>query len=403
MIIRLSKCERFVNVPELRTWQKEAKADFLTLRKLLVEVATGCGKTFYACDSLKQLTRHLPDDRILIVVPKIVILNGWLDDLYHFFDMTEIGFYYGELKEYSRITITTTASLKNIVLDLFDILVVDEVHNMKSKSLMKLLNYKSWTFKLGLSATITDKEFRHLELEKSFNYNKYTYGIGQGIKDGVLNKFNWCDVSIKLDSVTWTTYHDLVVNIKTTLAACGGFDRYLKLTADDPLKAKLNKLFSDRNKLIYNYENKFNAFLELIESNKNRKIIVFNQYNETGDKLVELLVLAGFKAQIVNSELTPKEKQKRIKAFENNEYNILITSKMFDEGYNVPSLDMAVIFSGDSTDRQITQRVGRVLRNKLYPSLIFNIYCKGTFEERNAKIHSGYFKQFANTHEVKKW
>jgi len=58
---------------------------------------------------------------------------------------------------------------------------------------------------------------------------------------------------------------------------------------------------------------------------------------------------------------------------------------MFDEGYNLPALDVAIIFSGDSTKRQIIQRIGRVLRKKEQKSSIYQVYVVDTFEELYAK------------------
>jgi superfamily II DNA or RNA helicase len=385
---------------DLRRWQQEALNVLLDKKKLLVEVGTGCGKTFFTCFALNEIIKQNRDFKVLIVLPKIVILNGWLSDIYKFFPISDVGFYFMDMKEYAKITLTTTASLKNIVTDLFDVIVADEVHNLKSERLNNLLNSKEWAYKIGLSATIEDKEHNHLKLEKSFNYNKYEYDLAQGIKDNILNSYEWYNYPVILDSQTNAEYNDLKILINSNLKQLGGFDGFLKAKADNKTKILLNQLFDKRNKLIFNYYKKFDIFLKIIKENKDRKIIVFNQYNETGNQLVELLILNNFKAKIVNSDLSSNEKEKRIKEYENGQYNILITSKMFDEGYNVPSIDTAIIFSGDSTERQTRQRVGRVLRKKDYPSKIYTIFCENTVEESNINVHTNYFKKYATRFEV---
>ena len=73
---------------------------------------------------------------------------------------------------------------------------------------------------------------------------------------------------------------------------------------------------------------------------------------------------------------------------------------MFDEGYNLPAIDLVIIFSGNSTERQTKQRIGRGLRLKSYNTLIYQIYCKSTFEERYAKSRIEYFKPLAEKYEV---
>ena len=116
-------------------------------------------------NTLITTSKKYPNKRVLVVVPKIVIMKAWLHEFYNFFPISKLSMYYASLKEYTQITITTTASMKNIALDLFDVLVLDEVHNFYSKNMLKLINYKDWDYLLGLSATIYSKNFNHLKLE----------------------------------------------------------------------------------------------------------------------------------------------------------------------------------------------------------------------------------------------
>lgn len=388
---------------ELRTWQKDAFEHFNKSKVMMAEVCTGAGKTFFAVSVMKEILKKNPDYRILIVVPKLVILNGWLKELYPFFDITDIAYFNGEMKEYSKITLTTTASLSNIVLDLFDVIIADEAHNFYSKRLLGILALEHWKYKLALSATLYSKNFNHLKLEKLFNFNKYKYGIKEALDDGVLNKFEWYNHEVELDDITKAEYTNLAVDIKQTLGSCGGFDGYIRLPQTDPRRAKLNKLFDLRNKLIFNYENKFNSLIEICKENINRKIIIFNQYNLIGTKILSTLRTLGIDARIVNSQIDEREKQKRIKDYNDDKFNVLITTKMFDEGYNLPSIDTAIIFSGDSTARQTTQRVGRVLRLKDYNSKIYQIYCKDTFESKSADSRTEMFKPLAEKFGKVEW
>ena len=86
----------------------------------------------------------------------------------------------------------------------------------------------------------------------------------------------------------------------------------------------------------------------------------------------------------MNSSVKASSLSKTLTDYRNNKYNVLLTTRMTDEGYNLPDIDLAIIFSGNSTDRQIIQRVGRVLRIKDHVSIIYQVYVKDTFEERFA-------------------
>jgi len=381
---------------ELRDWQKRAKQEFLEKRKLLAEVTTGAGKTFFAADSIKDIFKLNPEYMVLICVPKIVILNGWLKDLYKFFAANKIGFYYGEVKEYAQILITTNASIKNVNRKLFQVRIFDEVHNMYTPSQLKIL-HEPCDYKLGLSATIKDEgNDRHWKMLEAFDYNKFTYGMSQAIKDNVLNnyEFNDCKVNIKEQEIR-DRYQEYQDKIKFIMKKIGGFESYKKMNGDDPDKLALQKLFNKRNKLILNYDGKFRVLENILKQNHDKKIIIFNQYNSVGSQIYFRSLDLDMKCRIVNSDQRDYVKSKNIKDFADNKYNVMITTKMFDEGYNLPSIDVAIIFSGDSTERQTKQRIGRVLRLKENHSKIYQIYVMGTFEERHAKKRTDMFKEMA--------
>lgn len=381
---------------ELRDWQKRAKQEFLDKKELIAEVTTGAGKTFFAADSINEILKSNPEYKVLICVPKIVILNGWLKDLNRFFYPNEIGFYYGMIKEYSRITITTTKSILNVNRKIFKVRIFDEIHNMYTKNLLDILN-EPCDYKLGLSATIRDEgNDRHWKMLKAFNYNKFVYGMSDAIKDNVLNNYEFTDykVSIKEPEIK-DKYQSIQDNIRFILKKIGGIESYKRLPEDNPDKKALHKLFDRRNKLVLNYDGKYSVLNEILSSNEDKKIIIFNQYNSIGREIYMRALDSAHKCRIVNSDQEDWIKSRNIKDFADDKYNVMITTKMFDEGYNLPSIDVAIIFSGDSTERQTKQRIGRVLRLKPTHSKIYQIYVTGTFEERHAKKRTDMFKDMA--------
>jgi len=48
--------------------------------------------------------------------------------------------------------------------------------------------------------------------------------------------------------------------------------------------------------------------------------------------------------------------------FHTGKYMRIVTSRVLDEGVNVPDASMAVILSGSGSNRQFIQRLGRILR-----------------------------------------
>jgi superfamily II DNA or RNA helicase len=94
--------------------------------------------------------------------------------------------------------------------------------------------------------------------------------------------------------------------------------------------------------------------------------------------------------------ITRDKREQAIMDFKNNKYNVMLASKVLDEGVNLPKLDMAIIMAGDSTEKQTVQRVGRVLRKKKDKlSTLIQIYCRNTFEERNSNERAKLFKSLS--------
>jgi len=151
---------------ELRDWQRKAKKFFFEKdNNCIFEVSTGAGKTFCAIDILNEVLHKNPKIRVLIVVPKNVILEtGWYKELTDFgIQIQKIGIYYGKIKEYAQITLTNQQNLKNIPIDLFDFLILDEVHNLGTKKMLKIVSEPK-KYKLGLTATLKRMDNKHYKI-----------------------------------------------------------------------------------------------------------------------------------------------------------------------------------------------------------------------------------------------
>lgn len=384
-------------VQQLYKWQDECISLFLSKKKLIANVTTGAGKTLMAIQCIKELQEINPNYNILIVVPKIIILETlWLPELRkNNITINNVGVYYGYAKEYSKITVTTTKSVNKIPLNIFDVIIIDEVHHCTTGPLKKILEHK-FEYMLGLSASIYNEQQKHWNLLKVFDYNIYKYNTKDAIQDGLINSFNFTDIAINIDEPEMKLkYESQQQNIKFMLAKMGGFDNYLRLPNDNQNKLALQKLFNDRNELILNYKKKLDVAADIIEQHKHKKILIFNQYNKISTKLTWHLIDKNIKSKIIDSHVNREDRVNIIKEYETGKFNVLLTSKVFDEGYNLNSIQVVIILSGSSTQRQTIQRIGRVLRKKDKPSDIYQIYVKDTFEQEHANERSKNFKDLA--------
>jgi superfamily II DNA or RNA helicase len=53
-----------------------------------------------------------------------------------------------------------------------------------------------------------------------------------------------------------------------------------------------------------------------------------------------------------------------LNGFKEGRYKVLVTSKVLDEGVDVPDAELGIILSGTGSSREFIQRLGRILRPK---------------------------------------
>ena len=81
-----------------------------------------------------------------------------------------------------------------------------------------------------------------------------------------------------------------------------------------------------------------------------------------------------------------KERHETLDKFRSGDYPTLVTSKVLNEGVDVPEASVAVVLSGTGSSREYVQRLGRILRKgegKL--ALLYEVVAEDTSEEGVSK------------------
>jgi len=382
---------------QLYDWQRQAIEFFFKNNKAIFEVTTGAGKTFCSIEILKEVLIKDPEVKILIVVPKNVILEDtWFKELYdNGINLRDIGVFYGKIKEYGKITITNMQNISNIPLELFDMAIFDEIHNYGTERLLPYVNHP-FKYKIGLSATMERMDNNHLKIMEMFDYNIFKYTPQEALHDGVLNLFNFVNISVEMDEEATNIYNILTQEINIILQTGGGFNRIMRTHTG--LKYKMLAKMNERKDLVNNYYRKFDVVRMICNNHKKDKVIIFNEFNKQTSKSYWYLLDIGVKACVVHSNVPKEKREQNLIDFRNDKYQVMLTSKVLDEGYNLPKLDVAIIAAGNSTARQTVQRMGRVLRKKDKKSILYQIYCKYTIEEEYALKRAKLFKSLCSNY-----
>lgn len=382
----------------LHEWQKNAINYFFNNNcNVVYEVTTGAGKSICSIEIIKRVLKENPSIFILIVVPKNVILEKmWFPELMkHGFSMKDVGIFYGSTKECCKITITNMQNVTSLPLDLFDMIVLDECHNYATQRLFRILKH-NFRFKLGLSATLERMDKQHWEMLSYFNYHVFKYTPKEALDDGILNQFIFYNIGVNMTPDDYDEYLELTQKLNACILQGGSFHRIMNGKAGIPLKMQMMKLMGERKQMVLNYYLKFEILKKVVHKHINNKILVFNEYNKQTTKCYWALLEDGIKARILHSEVPKDDREQVLNDYSNNKFNILLSTKILDEGYNLPSIDVGIIMAGNSTAKQTIQRLGRVLRKKEQMSSLYQIYVKATMEEDQAKERSKTFKDLCS-------
>ena len=95
----------------------------------------------------------------------------------------------------------------------------------------------------------------------------------------------------------------------------------------------------------------------------------------------------------MHSGVNKEDREHVLNDYSNDKFNVLLTTRVLDEGYNLPKINCCVLMASNSTEKQTIQRLGRVLRKKENLSTIYQIYVKGTFEEEQSLKKTLLFKE----------
>ncbi len=319
-----------------------------------VVIPTGGGKTYVGLEAICRLRL-----KTLVCVVTEELASQWRELLARKLGVA-VGSFTGRSKKLGDVTVgiyNSVAKYIDSISDEFGLIVFDEVHHVPAASFKEIAMRAKAKFRLGLSATPERSDQNEHLIFLCSGDIVYKIGYRDLVKSGVLAEFR---------------HH--IVRVKLTDREKVQMWREMAFARDEDERLAIQKRYA----LLA--EKKTPAVLEIIEAEKGRKIIVFTEYIEQAEKIHRALLEKGVKAELMIGKT--RNRAEIFNAFKRGDVDILVTTRVLDEGIDVPDADVAIIASGSGSPRQMAQRVGRVLRGA--PGKVADIYeviAEGTIEE----------------------
>ena len=403
---------------ELYDWQKECISLWVENNYSgTVKVVTGAGKTFLALGILQKLQNDIENDLyVAVVVPTIVLMNQWFDEITSNTNITDkmIGFlgggYDDRFTNNKRILLCVLNSAQKKLPSIVKkgncgnkmLLVVDECHRAGA-SVMKNIFDTERRYSLGLSATpernddneesealnlidnpdsSTDEVYDDSLLGKELGNIIYEMNLEDAFRMGIIPPYEISHYGLPLSSNERHRYELLKKEIKDlkdklwkialsrNIYSNGDFIRWCNKYKGSDNESMQKRMYlsriRERKSLLYKAESRQQAVISLLkqELNKNpdSKAILFHEdINEAMD-LWGKLVQYGISAVPENSRLSDSVRKKSIELFREGTANVLVSVKSLVEGFNVPSADLGIVVASSTSTRQRIQTLGRMLR-----------------------------------------
>ena len=350
-----------------------------------LELPTGSGKTVIGIAAMVAL--GVPS---LVVVPTIDLLEQWQRELRAEFDRP-VGRLGGGEQRVESVTVATydSAYLRADELgDRFGLVVFDEVHHLGGEGYRDIARLLAAPARLGLTATFERPDGAH-EVVVDL--------VGPLVRRVTVDDLageHLADYDIKRIEVALTddereryeqfqgTFTDYLSQSNIQLRSGSDYQELVKRSGNDPAAREALLAKQRAREVMMNAERKVERLAAILDRHRGDRIIVFTAYTDLVYRLSERFLLPA-----ITHETGASERREILERFREGTYSRVVTANVLDEGVDVPDATVAVVLSGSGSEREFTQRLGRILRPKSDGSraLLYELVTEETAEERVAR------------------
>ncbi|MDO4556608.1 MAG: DEAD/DEAH box helicase family protein, partial [Lachnospiraceae bacterium] len=305
-------------------------------KRALVQAATGVGKTYLAAFDSKEFAK------VLFVAHRTEILQQAAVSFSNVRESDDYGFFDGENKETDKSVIfASVATLgrpeylneKYFIPDYFDYIVIDEFHHAVNQQYLRIVEYFTPKFLLGLTATPDRMDGRNIYEICDYNV-PFEISLKDAINKGMLVPFHYYGI---FDDTDYSGIH----------LVRGRYD-----------EKELNETYIGnvhRHDLIYKNYCKYGS----------KQALGFCCSKLHAEEMAREFSKRGIPAAAVYSNADGEFSEDRagaIRKLKNGEIRVIFSVDMFNEGVDIPSVDMVMFLRPTQSPIVFLQQLGRGLR-----------------------------------------
>lgn len=345
----------------------------------VVVLPTGAGKTLVAELAIDDRRRST-----LVVTPTLDLVRQWHDRLAATFGV-RIGLVGGGDYELQPLTVTTYDSAYLHMEHLgsrFGLLVFDECHHLPGASYALSARLSLAPFRLGLTATPERGDGREGALESLVGPIVYRKDIVE-LSGNYLADYETVQVSVDLSpaereeyAAEREIYRMFLRQNGIFMGSPSGWTEFLIRASRSEDGRRAFQAYRRQREIAFTAPAKLDYVERLLHQHREDRVILFTQDNATVH-----LCSRRFLIPAITHHTKVRERSELLAGFADGRYGALATSKVLNEGVDIPAANVAVVMSGSGSVREHVQRLGRILRpGKDKRAILYELVTGGTSE-----------------------
>ena len=345
--------------PPLRPYQETALLAWsLAGCRGVVALPTGAGKTRVGIAAIHRLRAST-----LVLVPTRVLLQQWLLRLEQS-GLRDVGCYGDGCRRLGPVTVATFESgwrWMDRIGHRFDLLIVDEVHHFGRGARDEVLDMSVAHARLGLTATPPDDEAA-VGLMTLVGPVVHRLGV-EDLVGRYLAPYDRFTLTLQLTPEERGRYERLMATFRDVHRAyrlqCpegSWVDFVATVGRHQEGRAGLRALRRAKEMLSWT-EAKQRVVASLLERHRQDRTLLF-----TTDNAAAYAIARDHLVMPITCDIGRKERDEALARFRDGSLMALVSSRVLNEGIDVPAAEVGIVVGGAQGVREHVQRIGRLLR-----------------------------------------
>jgi len=326
----------------------------------VVELPTGAGKTLMAVQAIHAIQRPT-----LVVVPTIELMRQWAQTLETHLD-AEVGMVGGGINERRDLTVTTydsAAMHTEFSGARYGLLIFDECHHLPAPRYRFIAEGSLAPWRLGLTATLARADGGESVVESLVGPLVHRTDIRE-LEGRYLAPYDVKTIEVALTpeeqaahDAARARYLAYLRKSGLRLSEPGGWARFLASAYRSAEGREALEGWRTQRGLALFSAGKVSALWRILQDHRDDRVLVFADDTQTVYRLARTFLLPAL------THHTPlAERRSLLAGFAEGRVPVLLTSRVLNEGVDVPEARIGVVLSGSGSVREHVQRLGRVLR-----------------------------------------